>query len=38
MAVPGVPAAFMSYARFNDQHDAGQLTEFRERLANEVSA
>jgi parallel beta-helix repeat protein len=30
------PAAFMSYARFNDQHDHGRLTAFRERLANEV--
>ena len=30
------PAAFMSYARFNDQHDDGQLTAFRERLAAEV--
>jgi F-box protein 11 len=26
----------MSYARFNDQHDDGQLTQFRERLAAEV--
>ena len=30
------PAAFMSYVRFNDQHDDGQLTQFRERLAAEV--
>jgi parallel beta-helix repeat protein len=30
------PAAFMSYARFNDQHDDGQLTAFRERLADEI--
>jgi len=30
------PAAFMSYARFDDQHDDGQLTAFRERLAAEV--
>lgn len=29
-------AAFMSYARFDDQHDDGQLTEFRERLAAEI--
>jgi hypothetical protein len=26
----------MSYARFDDQHDDGQLTAFRERLAAEV--
>ncbi|MGH3157937.1 MAG: toll/interleukin-1 receptor domain-containing protein [Streptosporangiaceae bacterium] len=26
----------MSYVRFNDEHDDGQLTSFRERLANEV--
>lgn len=30
------PAAFMSYARFNDQHDNGRLTQFRERLSGEV--
>jgi parallel beta-helix repeat protein len=29
-------AAFMSYVRFNDQHDDGQLTQFRERLSAEV--
>jgi TIR domain len=34
--VPGQPAAFMSYARFNDQHDDGKLTQFRERLSAEV--
>lgn len=32
------PAAFMSYVRFNDQHDDGQLSQFRERLAAEVRA
>lgn len=32
------PSAFMSYARFNDQHDDGQLSLFRERLAAEVRA
>ena len=32
----GQPAALMSYARFNDQHDDGQLTAFRERLAAEI--
>lgn len=32
------PAAFMSYVRFDDQHDDGQLSEFRERLAAEVRA
>jgi F-box protein 11 len=36
--MPGVPAAFMSYVRFNDQHDDGQLTQFRERLEAEVRA
>lgn len=30
------PAAFMSYVRFNDQHDDGQLSQFRERLAAEI--
>jgi parallel beta-helix repeat protein len=34
--VPTQPAAFMSYVRFNDQHDDGQLTQFRERLSAEV--
>lgn len=34
--MPGQPAAFMSYARFDDQHDDGQLTQFRERLSAEV--
>ena len=32
----GQPASFMSYARFDDQHDDGQLTAFRERLAAEI--
>jgi parallel beta-helix repeat protein len=36
--VSGEPAAFMSYARFNDAHDDGQLSLFRERLAAEVRA
>jgi F-box protein 11 len=26
------PAAFMSYARFDDRHEDGQLSQFRERL------
>jgi parallel beta-helix repeat protein len=30
------PAAFMSYVRLVDQHDDGQLSQFRERLADEV--
>jgi hypothetical protein len=34
----GQPAAFMSYVRFNDQQDDGQLTQFRERLSAEVRA
>ncbi len=37
-AMAGDPAAFMSYARFNDEHDDGQLSRFRERLAAEVRA
>ena len=36
--MPGEPAAFMSYARFDDAHDDGELTEFRKRLAAEVRA
>src|ERR1700719_1589684 len=32
------PAAFLSYVRFDDQHDAGQLTRFRELLSTEVRA
>lgn len=32
----GQPAAFMSYVRFDDEHDDGQLTAFRERLSTEV--
>jgi parallel beta-helix repeat protein len=38
MAVPAAPAAFMSYVRFDDQHDDGQLSLCRERLAAEVRA
>lgn len=34
----GEPAAFMSYVRFNDEHDDGQITRFRERLSSEVRA
>jgi TIR domain len=34
----GQAAAFMSYVRFNDQHDDGQITQFRERLSAEVQA
>lgn len=30
------PAAFMSYAHYDDEHDHGQLTEFRKRLSGEV--
>jgi hypothetical protein len=30
------PAAFMSYVRFNDLHDDGLLSEFRQRLSAEV--
>jgi parallel beta-helix repeat protein len=38
MAVPVEPVAFMSYARFDDQHHDGLLSQFRERLAAEVRA
>ncbi|MFD5009480.1 right-handed parallel beta-helix repeat-containing protein [Streptomyces chartreusis] len=34
----GKPAAFMSYVRFNDEHDDGLLTQLRERLGTEVRA
>ena len=34
----GKAAAFMSYVRFNDEHDDGQLSAFRERLSTEVRA
>ncbi|MGR0482931.1 MAG: right-handed parallel beta-helix repeat-containing protein [Candidatus Electronema sp. V4] len=30
------PLAFMSYVNLNDQHDSGDLTQFRERLSGEV--
>jgi parallel beta-helix repeat protein len=36
LIVSGQSAAFMSYVRFNDQHDDGQLTQFCERLSAEV--
>jgi parallel beta-helix repeat protein len=36
--VPGEPAAFMSYVRFDDRHDDGRLSQFRERLGAEVRA
>jgi hypothetical protein len=37
-SVAGGPAAFLSYARFNDQHDDGLISAFRDRLAAEVRA
>ncbi|MFN9646032.1 MAG: TIR domain-containing protein, partial [Cyanobacteriota bacterium] len=30
------PVAFLSYVRFDDEHDNGRLTQFRERLSREV--
>jgi parallel beta-helix repeat protein len=30
------PIAFLSYVRFDDQHEDGRLTQFRERLSGEV--
>lgn len=30
------PVAFMSYVRFDDKHESGRLTEFRNRLSGEV--
>ena len=32
------PLAFMSYSHFDDYHDRGYLTKFRERLSGEVRA
>ena len=32
------PAAFMSYVRFDDEHNNGRLTEFRKNLSAEVKA
>ena len=34
--MPGGPAAFMCYARFNEQHDDGQLSQFRALLSAEI--
>jgi hypothetical protein len=31
------PVGFFSYVRFNDESEEGRLTEFREKLENEVS-
>lgn len=31
-----IPVAFLSYARFNDQHDEDRITEFRKKLAGEI--
>jgi parallel beta-helix repeat protein len=31
-----LPLAFMSYVRFDDQHEDGRLSEFRERLSGEL--
>ena len=31
-----VPAAFLSYSHFDDEHEDGRITELRERLAQEV--
>jgi hypothetical protein len=39
--IPGMDrssAAFMSYARFDDEHNGGQLTKFRKLLSGEVRA
>jgi parallel beta-helix repeat protein len=36
MPVPRKPAAFMSYVRFDDQHESGQLSRFRDLLSAEV--
>jgi hypothetical protein len=30
--MPRPPAAFLSYVRFEDQHDEGRITELRNRL------
>ena|SRR5215469_9315779 len=34
--MPSQPAAFVSYARFNDQHDDGWVSQFCDRLGAEV--
>ena len=34
--MPSQPAAFLSYVRFNDQHDDGWVSQFCERLSAEV--
>jgi F-box protein 11 len=34
----GGPAAFLSYAHFDDQHDGGLITAFRKRLEGELRA
>jgi hypothetical protein len=34
--MPLTPQGFMSYTRFDDSHDAGYLSQLRERLSNEV--
>ena len=31
-----VPAAFLSYSHFDDEHEGGRITELRKRLAQEV--
>jgi hypothetical protein len=33
-----VPAAFLSYSRFDDEHDKGRISTIRERLSGEVRA
>jgi hypothetical protein len=38
LAVSGELAAFMSYGQFDDEHDDGELAQFRKRLAAEVRA
>ena len=35
---PQPPDAFLSYTRFDDQHDGGKITEFCKRLVNTVQA
>jgi hypothetical protein len=38
LAVSGEPAAFMSYVHFDNEHNDGQLSEFRRLLSAEVQA
>jgi hypothetical protein len=38
LSVSRTPDAFVSYTRFDDQHEGGAISEFRQRLADAVRA